>query len=138
MELRTRPVAKIDVLIVEDDESHVRLLRRAFRRSAASVELRYARDLRGMRSELNRKRPDFLILDYLLPDGRCVDALAEEALLDKLPVVVLTSFRDRQLDSEIKNMGVRALIQKSRSGFMRLPQLVLSEFPGLTNSPGIH
>ena len=138
MEPETRSLLKIDLLLVEDDESHVQLILRAFRPSEEYVEIRHARDLQDMQSELQRKLPDFLILDYLLPDGRSVDALAMAGLPDELPVVVLTSFRDSAVDREVADLGALAVIQKSDAGFRELPQLVLSHFQGTTPSPGMH
>lgn len=51
----------IDVLLVEDDdESHARLIQRAFEKSSVMADIRCAHDLRSMNAELNSKWPDIL------------------------------------------------------------------------------
>ena len=128
MEQQAETTSRIDVLLVEDDESHARLIQRAFNSSGVSVALRHAKDLKGMRSEVNRKCPDLLILDYLLPDGRGMDTIAGEAWPGELPTIVITSFLDAHVVSEAQKIGAREIVEKSPAGFTALPQLVSAQF----------
>lgn len=65
----------IDVLLAEDDKSHAFLIRRAFDSSGVRREITHVQRLQQMLDVLAEKRPDVLILDYLRPDSRRLDAV---------------------------------------------------------------
>ena len=119
--------SQIDVLLVEDDDGHATLIQRACDQCAEKLELRRARDLKGMRAELNRKLPEVLVLDYLLPDGRGTDNVPHETRCCALPTILITSFCDQKLYSEARTVGVHHLIPKSKVAFDQLPGLLLAQ-----------
>ena len=119
--------SQIDVLLVEDDDGHATLIQRACDQCAANLELRRARDLKGMRVELNRRLPEVLVLDYLLPDGRGTDNIPYETQCCSLPTILITSFCDQKLHSEARNAGVQHLVPKSKGAFDQLPGLLLAQ-----------
>ncbi len=128
METETAESNTIDILLVEDDESHAHLIRRVFESSTVAVKFRHARDIKTMLSELKRRRPQFLILDYLLPDGRGIDAISAGIRRLNIPTVVITSFADDDLIAESRSIGACGLVAKSAQGFRDLPQIVSSQF----------
>ena len=111
----------MDVLLVEDDESHARLIERAFESSNFRANVRHVRHLQGMEAEIALKRPDLLILDYLLPDGRGIDALSGNPELAKLPTVLITSHADESVLQEASKSSIKELVPKSLAGIERLP-----------------
>jgi two-component system, chemotaxis family, response regulator Rcp1 len=90
-----------EILLVEDNEGDVRLIREAFREAAVPHHITVAHDgeealeiLRGVGLLGSSPRPDLIILDLNLPrkDGRQVLAEAkQEAILQRIPVIVLTN-----------------------------------------------
>ena len=65
------------VLLVEDDESHVDLISRAFESHADAFQLEVANSLEEARAHLAEDQPDLLIViaDIRLPDGLGTDLL---------------------------------------------------------------
>ncbi|HEY1921334.1 MAG TPA: response regulator [Tepidisphaeraceae bacterium] len=90
-----------EILLVEDNEADVRLIREAFREAGSSHHITVAHDgeealeiLRGDGLFGSSPRPDLILLDLNIPkkDGRQVLTEAkQEAILQRIPVVVLTN-----------------------------------------------
>lgn len=121
---QTSAESPIDVLLVEDDESHIRLIRRAFASSNEQVRLRCVRSLMELRTQILCQRPDIVILDYLLPDGRGVDFLCAHSKRPLLPTVMITGYADEQVIGEAMRAGVNDCVRKSKDGFATLPSVV--------------
>lgn len=91
----------VEVLLVEDNEDDVLLMRRAFRHTVFPVNLHWVEDgkkcvafLRKQDAYAEAPRPDLVLLDLNLPvmDGRQVLAeLLGDPHLKALPVVILTT-----------------------------------------------
>jgi CheY-like chemotaxis protein len=90
-----------EILLVEDNEGDVRLIREAFREAAVSHNITVAGDgeealniLHGIGLFGSGVCPDLILLDLNLPrkDGRQVLAeIKQEATLQRIPVIVLTN-----------------------------------------------
>jgi two-component system, chemotaxis family, response regulator Rcp1 len=90
-----------EILLVEDSDSDVRLIREAFREAAAPHHITVARDGEEALILLHSAgllgsaiRPDLILLDLNLPrkDGRQVLAeLKQESIVKRIPVIVLTN-----------------------------------------------
>ena len=81
-----------DVLVVEEDPSLVEVLARHFR--AAGFRVRAAADGLQALFEVERRRPDLIVLDLSLPvmsGFRLVQLLKREATTSDVPVLVLTA-----------------------------------------------
>ncbi len=86
------------VLLVEDSEGDVRLTLEAFEEAASVAEVHVERDGEGALSYLEGRTdsqlPDLILLDLNLPGLRGTELLAtikEDAILGRIPVVILTS-----------------------------------------------
>jgi len=64
-------IAAPDILIVDDDHEIRSLLSRYLEEQGFRVST--ASDLRGCNDSLNRRSPDLLVLDVMLPDGSGLD-----------------------------------------------------------------
>ncbi len=99
------------ILIVEDNEDDVELMRISFAKSRLKVELHHAGDGEECMAFLRKEgkfagvpAPDLILLDLNMPrmDGREVlTAISRDQQFCHLPVVILTT---SALDSEILNM----------------------------------
>lgn len=91
----------IDILLVEDSPSDIRLTKEAFRDAKVINELNVVTDgelaMRYLRREPpyeGAKRPDLILLDLNLPkkDGREVlEEVKNDPILKSIPIVVLTT-----------------------------------------------
>jgi len=95
------PADTADILLVEDNPGDVRLTEEAFREGQIKNTLHVVNDgvdalefLRQRGEYADAPRPDIVLLDLNLPrkDGdEVLDAIRDDADLEALPVVVLTS-----------------------------------------------
>ncbi len=120
--MNSRPVAPIEILLVEDDPGDVLMTQEAFAEHTTDYRLAVVSDgdeaLAYLRREgryVDALRPDLVLLDLNLPrrDGR--EVLAEvksDASLRQIPVVVLTT---SQADEDILrsyNLHANAYVTK--------------------------
>ena len=93
-----------DVLIVEDDEINVRLLKRYLERAGYSVSAAYT--LKEGKNQLKEKQWAIVFLDIMLPDGDGRDLLPLIADMETKPVTAVTSscFDEETIDS-VKSGG---------------------------------
>ncbi|HEX4053748.1 MAG TPA: response regulator [Tepidisphaeraceae bacterium] len=90
-----------EILVIEDNEGDVRLIREAFRETDSPHHITVANDgeealsvLHGIGLLGSAARPDLILLDLNLPrkDGRQVlTELKQEVILKRIPVIVLSS-----------------------------------------------
>jgi CheY-like chemotaxis protein len=112
------PLRGVTVLVVEDSRVTCDALRLIFQRTGA--RLRRAETIVSARRHLDAYRPDLVIVDLGLPDGRG-EPLIAEAAADGLPVLALSGdpdSREAALDA-----GAIAFVEKpipSVAGFLRL------------------
>jgi len=91
---------KMKVLVVEDTEEDITIIKRAMRKSEVKCELSFARDGEEALDFLHRRgefedapRPDLILLDLNLPKITGLEVLAkvkEDDRLRRIPVIVLT------------------------------------------------
>ena len=126
------PLRGVTVLVVEDSRVTCDALRMIFQRTGA--RLRRAETLVSARRHLDNYRPDLVIVDLGLPDGRG-ETLISVAAADGLPVLALSGDPDSR--GAALDAGAIAFVEKpipSVAGFLRLiRQLVAgvgAEAPG--------
>lgn len=107
---------RIDILLVEDNPAHARLMRDVLQKSAVSNRVSVVQDgekamdfLHRAGSYADAPRPDLIILDLNLPrkDGREVLAeIKEDRAFRQIPVVILTT--SEEADDIKRSYGSRA------------------------------
>jgi two-component system phosphate regulon response regulator PhoB len=80
------------ILIVEDEKAIRDMI--AFGMRRAGFEIREAQDCRAARTEIGNRRPDLLLVDWMLPDMSGLEftrQLKRDPNLKDLPVIMLTA-----------------------------------------------
>jgi len=113
-----RPLHGLTVLVVEDSRFACDALRRLCQRSGA--RLRRAETLRAARSHLKVYRPDVVIVDLGLPDGRGESLIRDLALQVRRHAVILGSSGDPA--------GRAAALAAGAAGFLEKPIASLAAF----------
>jgi CheY-like chemotaxis protein len=112
------PLRGITVLVVDDSRVTCDALRLIFQRTGA--RLRRAETLASAKRHLEAYRPDVVVVDLGLPDGRG-EALISLAAADGLPVLALSGDPDGRAPA--MDAGAIAFLEKpipSVAGFLRL------------------
>ena len=114
------PSRVVDVLLVEDDDDHARLVEEILTGDGAvaggadtEYRLRRVSDLAGARMELDRHPTDCVLLDLFLPDGQGLESLTRLTTLDPLvPIVILTSLGEAELGLQAVHEGAQDYLVK--------------------------
>ncbi|MEM7351443.1 MAG: ATP-binding protein [Acidobacteriota bacterium] len=114
----------IEVLLVEDDQGHAELIRRAFEPRAELMRLQVAESLRAARHYLSSAKPDLALIDLLLPDGKGIELLPEEGSEARYPIVIMTSHGDEEVAVEAMRAGALNYVVKSGETLANMPQIV--------------
>ncbi|MEO6401577.1 MAG: ATP-binding protein [Vicinamibacteria bacterium] len=113
------------ILLVEDDEPHSELIRRAFDRSAVKVKLNWVSTIREAQVVLaDGDPPDLVITDLRLPDGEGLTLLPESRERAAYAVVVMTSHGDEKVAVDAMKTGALDYVVKSDESFARMPEIV--------------
>jgi len=113
----------IEILLVEDDEAHAELVRRAYRSRGEDVRLNVADSLHEARERISRNPPDLVIADLFLPDGNGAELLPE-GQRHSFPVMVMTSHGDEHTAVEALKAGALDYVIKSDTTLADMPHLV--------------
>src|SRR5687768_15870324 len=112
----------INIIMVEDDEGHARLIEKNIRRAGISNQLRHFSDGTSALEYLfddahgpSNNGPALVLLDLNLPDMSGLDILARikgDEKLKRSPVVVLTTTDDKVEIERCYDMGCNVYITK--------------------------
>lgn len=112
-ELAHMEPAAITVLIVDDDDAYVRLIRHVFARTVnPQFDLLHVRYLSDVLPAIERTDVSVILLDVNLPDGNGIEWLREHRTRLSAAVIVLTEFPEFGSDSTIEG-GAQDFLVKS-------------------------
>jgi diguanylate cyclase (GGDEF)-like protein/PAS domain S-box-containing protein len=115
-------VNSIQVLLVENQQSHVDMIQRAFDRFSNRYVLRHVGSLSEARSYLKQIKPGLIIVDLSLPDGQGTELLTEaEQGYSDCPIIILTNQRDEEAAVEAIKAGALDYIVKTPDKLTNLP-----------------
>lgn len=129
----------IRILLVEDEEDHVFLVRRAFDSCSMPVELFTASNLKESRRQLAESPPDLLITDLFLNDGKGLELLPAGDGTPPFATIVITGYGDEVTAVEAMKAGAIDYIVKSPSTFADMPRIAeraLQQWRQLVESSG--
>lgn len=110
------------LLVVEDNASHLALVRRALS-GLTPLEIDSATTLTEARSMIAGRLPDMALVDLGLPDGSGADLV--EVAAGRFPVVVMTASRDEQVIVDLMRKGVMDFVVKSHEVYADLPHTLV-------------
>ncbi len=113
----------IQILLVEDEKAHIKLILRAFESRAGRVELTVAGNLREARAKIGESVPDLAIVDFLLPDGKGLELLPEKGKEPEFPVLLMTSHGDEQVAVDAMKAGALDYVVKSDETIAEMPHI---------------
>ncbi len=125
----------VDVLLVEDDDSHARIICRIFGSHSLPTRITVASTIREAQARLAQTPPDLIFCDLQLPDGTGRDLLPGSPEARQIPIVLMTSYGDEQTAVEAMKLGAMDYVVKSQATLEALPHLaqrVLREWEHLT------
>ena len=113
----------MDILLVEDEVSHVELIRRAFRQRMPEANLLIAHNLREAHNLMATQTFDLVITDWLLPDGQGVDVLFKPEQEPAFPVILMTSHGNEQVAVEAMKAGALDYVVKTAETLTDMPHI---------------
>ncbi|MCP4536949.1 MAG: PAS domain S-box protein [Chloroflexi bacterium] len=114
---------KTHILVVEDQGAHAELMRHAFASHTDRFRLTVVDSLQGARTCLSQKnRPDLVITDLLLPDGKGIELLPKDEH-PPFPLVLMTSHGDEKAAADAIKAGALDYVLKSATTLGNMPRV---------------
>ncbi len=114
---------KYQILIVEDQEVHAELIRRAFEAYPDQFFLFFVDSLKKAKAHLLNNSPDLVIIDFMLPDGKGIEILKTEEDSPSIPVVIITAQGDEMVAVEALKSGALDYVVKSTHTLTDIPHI---------------
>ena len=112
----------INVLLIEDEDAHAQIIVDGCNQVGSAINLVVVGSLAEARAYLSTSRPDVVLADLLLPDGRGTDLLLEEGR--SIPIVIITSHGNELLATEAMRQGAVDYLVKSAATLSSVPETV--------------
>lgn len=120
------------LLMLEDNEANLVYAQNLF--ASGNISLEIAKDIKGAKIKLARKKYDCFLSDVKLPDGNGLDLIAElrgdnSAINQTIPIIVLTASANDKEANYADKLNVQSYIGKPFP-----PQLLIKEMKKTMNS----
>jgi PAS domain S-box-containing protein len=118
-------VEPLTLVIIEDEEAHFSLMKRAVAKEFPHASVHYFREANLCLEKLDSIIPTVIITDYLLPGMNGIEFL--EALRQKdrdIPVIMITGQGDENVAVQAMKLGAIDYLVKSRDFFSLLPTVI--------------
>ncbi len=115
----------LHILLVEDDEAHIDLIRRSFEenRQSPTPLITVVATLQEAHQFLQETLPDLVIADLVLPDGKGVDLLPSMREEVSVPIVIMTCHGSEQTAVKAIKAGAIDYVVKSEIMFQEMPRI---------------
>ena len=115
------------LLLVEDEEAHAELVRRAFAESDSKWDIHHVSNLEDAFRWLDEnEKPSIIIADYRLPDGDGLELTCGAKKLEDVgtPIIILTAYGTEELAVRSLKSGAMDYVVKSAERFEEMPWIV--------------
>ena len=109
----------INVLVIEDEESHIELIKRALQKHE-QYNLVFAGNIKEGKEFINSNQFCLILSDWRLPDGEGIDLIPIVKEKGNCPIILMTSYGNQELAVESMKQGVIDYVVKSPETFNRL------------------
>jgi signal transduction histidine kinase len=121
--VRVQKYHPLHILIVEDEEAHAVLIRKAFA-NTAKYRLTTVLTLKDARGIITRDPPALALVDWLLPDGNGAELLPHNGMKPDFPIIIMTSHGNESLAVELMKAGALDYLVKTQGVFEETPHTV--------------
>ena len=111
------------ILLLEDDDAHIELIRRGFSSCRDTVTLVVAMTVGAAKAEILKDPPDLILADWLLPDGKGAELITFTHGFPGIPVVIMTSHGSEQIAVNVMKSGAIDYVVKSETTFAEMPHI---------------
>jgi PAS domain S-box-containing protein len=112
---------KVKVLLADDEEDHVELIKRSLGREN-NIETLASGSLNELLVKAATVKPNIVLTDFKFPDGNAREFIDKYSKV--LPIVVMTSFGDEKLAVEMIKAGAIDYIVKSPENFANIRWII--------------
>jgi PAS domain S-box-containing protein len=113
----------VNILLIEDEDAHVELICRSFEQHSDRFSLSIVENLEKAKEHLMNSKPDLVISDMLLPDGKGMDLLDQNDTTLRFPMIVMTSYGDEKKAVQVIKLGALDYVVKSATTFSDMPRI---------------
>jgi signal transduction histidine kinase/DNA-binding NarL/FixJ family response regulator len=115
----------IKVMIIEDEEAHFQLMKRAICKELPKASVFHTLSAAACLEELDSINPDILLVDYLLPDMTGIEFLsAIKHMACDIPVIMITGQGDEGIAVKAMKLGAQDYLVKNADFFLLLPAVI--------------
>ncbi len=114
----------VNILLVEDEEAHAELMRRAFERYPEKYQLNIVGTISQARLILAESPPDIVIADMKLPDGDSIELLPGSIEQAEIPFIIITSYGDEHAAVTVIKNGALDYVPKSEEMLANMPRII--------------
>jgi putative two-component system response regulator len=110
--------AKKNILIVDDDENTVRIIKTRLEMDP-NYEILIAKTGEDALKISETKRPDLILLDLMMPGVSGIevcDSIRHNPDLERTPIIIISALDDLRSQQECARMGISAYITKPING----------------------
>ena len=125
----------INILLVEDEDPHAELIKRAFEDQGTEFQIHRARSLSEAREYINKFDPKLIIADWRLPDGESLELLPNHRDPLATPIVLMTSYGNERIAVEALKSGALDYVVKSPESMLDMPHLARKALDQWTACP---
>lgn len=116
---------QLTLVIIEDEESHFQLMKRAIEKAYPFASLYYFQEATGCIQKLDEINPDILIVDYLMPGLNGIEFLEYLNRKKKdIPVIMITGQGDENIAIQAMKLGAWDYLVKSGNFFTLIPSII--------------
>ncbi|MBC8431819.1 MAG: response regulator [Desulfobacterales bacterium] len=118
-------MAPLTLVIIEDEEAHFSLMKRAIGKEFPHASVLHFQEANLCLERLNSILPTVIITDYLLPGMNGIEFLEALSQKDKdIPVIMITGQGDENIAVRAMKLGAKDYLVKSGGLFALLPSVI--------------
>jgi PAS domain S-box-containing protein len=116
---------QLKLVIIEDDEAHYQLMKRAIKKAYPDASIHYFQEAAGCLESLDEINPDLVMADYLLPGMNGIEFLKSLNREKRdIPVIMITGQGDENLAIQAMKLGAWDYLVKSGDFFTLIPSVI--------------